>query len=409
MQKMKTGLILVLIVALVLTLSILSGCKNTTAATTAVETTVATTAVETTASATAAETTAAGGTMTPSDQWKEKSLGIMFPSGIVNDTYAAVYQGMLDWASVCKFKTPEMVQGEYDISKMIAAGETLIAKKMDALVFWPIDPAAFVPLFKKANDAGIPVASINSLPESGASCVLASAGADDEAGKACGERMVELLTKKYGEAKGTILECEGIMAMTDAQSRHNSFANVIKQYPNIKIIERQCKWDPAEANKAVLDVFASETVDAIYSHTASMTPGIYGALSQMNMLQSNDKEGHIIYISINASSQDMDYVRQGIMDAIGDWQVPTTYGMGVCFLRMALEGFTPSLGDTLTAEQMKEWGFVGKDDLWSPGKITNTDRGPLFNAHGYLIDKSNVDDKSLWGNQDFSNLMETGK
>lgn len=409
MKKLSIWFMVIIITISVVGLFSLSSCKTTTVETTSAETTAAaeTTSVETT---TSAETTSAG-KMTSPDTWQEKTLGLMFPAGVADETLACVYASDLLWGADAKFKLPPtLVQGEYDVNKMIAAGESLIARKFDAAYFWPIDPAAFVPLFKEANDAGMAVASFNSLPEKGCTVAISVGGADYAAGKLTGERIVELLKEKYGEAKGKILELTGIMAMSDAQSRSQGALEVFAQYPGIEVITRICDWDPAKANKAVLDVLAANPdIVAIYSHAGAMTPGYYGAIQEMKMFYPAGDPKHIIYGSINAGPTEIQYVRDGVVDCIGDWNLEQSYGIAVAFLRMAIEKFdyTKELEgkDVLTAEQWKSWGWKAYKEDTFPYTILRGDSGMRLNPSGFLVDKNNADDPKLWGNQDWSQYV----
>jgi len=350
--------------------------------------------------------------MPPPSQWERKTLGVLFPSALLNEGYAAMFQGIRDWAKASNFEDPDMVHGEYDMNKMIAAGESLIAKGYDALIFWIIDTAAFVPLVQKANRAGIPCAVIAAAVEGGCNVVSNTSGADEKGGGLLGEECVRLLKEKYGEPKGKALEFQGIMAMTDAQLRSKGFHDAVEKYPGIEIISRQCDWDPAKANSAALDILTAQPdIDVLYSHTMSMDAGIVGAMKDLGMLHKKGEEGHKIFLTFHNAPSTKQMLKDGIIDAIGDWQMTHIHGLAVAFLRMAIEGYDMGFkdGDEITADWMREKGFTFTDDGWAPATVTMVDSGPFVISNGKLFTTENCDDPNWWSNRDFTDIMSKYK
>ncbi len=81
--------------------------------------------------------------------------------------------------------------------------------------------------------------------------------------------------------KGKILEVYGLRGSSAAEDRHRGFADVIKEYPEIKIIaQAEGKWFAPEAKRAVEHLpYTLEEPDLVYSHNDRMIPGVQEALA----------------------------------------------------------------------------------------------------------------------------------
>ena len=84
----------------------------------------------------------------------------------------------------------------------------LIAQGVDVIVAVPVDSKAIASSIKKAEVAKIPFYSIDRAPI-GVSIEMSVLADNHMAGVQAGQAMVELLTKRYGSPKGTVLEFHG--------------------------------------------------------------------------------------------------------------------------------------------------------------------------------------------------------
>ncbi|MBL8156983.1 MAG: sugar ABC transporter substrate-binding protein, partial [Anaerolineae bacterium] len=113
--------------------------------------------------------------------------------------------------------------------------DNFIAQGVSAIVVVPVDSQAICSSVQRATDAGIPFYTVDRAP---IGCEINMTVQSDNylAGKQAAEAMVALLTEKYGEAKGTVLELQGDLGQNVAQLRGGGFNDVMANYPNITIV-----------------------------------------------------------------------------------------------------------------------------------------------------------------------------
>jgi len=164
-----------------------------------------------------------------------------------------------------------VTSGEGDVSKQVQAFENLVNQGVNAISINPLDAKAFGPALAKAKAAKIPVVCLFSMMD-GCATVL---GFEEVAnGRLVGEYAVQLLTKKYGAPKGNVAILLGALGQDINKNRSGGFEEVIKKYPNIKIVaaEPTGNW---EADKAVALtenwLTAYPELDLIYGLSDSLT------------------------------------------------------------------------------------------------------------------------------------------
>ena len=156
----------------------------------------------------------------------------------------------------------DLQNGNGDLSGQIAVIQQFIAKKVDLILVSPSDPEGIAPVIKQANDAGIPVISVNSTVGKSAQ-VVTYVGADDYE---FGQKQGEMLAKAFpnGASVGYILGHLGVSAQT---LREQGLMDYLNNYPNIKIITKQsADWDNAKAlaiTQDWLNKYPKGSIDAI--------------------------------------------------------------------------------------------------------------------------------------------------
>lgn len=110
-----------------------------------------------------------------------------------------------------------VVDAQDDSAKMIAGIEDLISKKVAALLVNPTDSDAVVPAIQKANDAGIPVFTVDRGANGGT--VVSHIASDNVAG---GRMAAEFLCNAIG-GKGNVVELQGIAGSSAARDRGQGF------------------------------------------------------------------------------------------------------------------------------------------------------------------------------------------
>jgi ABC-type sugar transport system substrate-binding protein len=208
------------------------------------------------------------------------------------------------------------------------------------------------------------------------------------AGQQAGEAMVALLTEKYGEPKGTVLELQGDLGQNVAQLRGGGFNDVLKQYPNITVISKPTEWKAEKFSQATLDVVAAEPVDGIYMHSDCVgTQVVMAALEQLGKKFPRGEEGHIFVTGVDACADALQSIRDGFTDQASSQPVPD-FGVVVAdYIEKVLNG-----------ETIEEGTVEKADALWSPAEIVKSDTGFMMNLATTSVIEENADDPRLWGN-----------
>ena len=160
-MKRLTFAAIIIVLALILTISFLPGCKTTTE--------------------TAAETTEAGKpikigfTIVCTDGFYVKKLIERYNQQIEENGYEST-----------------MLDANFDTAKQVAQMDNLIAQGVDIIILMPMDPKVLIPSVKKAKEAGIAVLTIHDkVDPSAEQYTIGYAGAD---------------SRKLGEGAGILME-----------------------------------------------------------------------------------------------------------------------------------------------------------------------------------------------------------
>lgn len=170
--------------------------------------------------------------------------------------------------------------GEGDLAKQVSIVQQFVAEGFDMILISPSDPAGIVPAVTAANEAGVPVMSVNTMTDTdGGADLVTFVGVDDvEFGRLQGELLLDAVGEdaKVGYVMGAL--------GTSAQiQRKEGFEDVIAEHPGIEIIaEQTANWDNAEALAAVQDMlnrFGDGEIDAIVGQGPETLSGAEDAIS----------------------------------------------------------------------------------------------------------------------------------
>jgi ribose transport system substrate-binding protein len=133
--------------------------------------------------------------------------------------------------------------GNGEIATEVAVVQQFITEGFDLILVSPSDPQGIVPVIQQANEAGIPVISVNSTVGDEAE-IVTYVGADDfEFGQMQGELLKQALPD--GGNVGYILGHLGVSAQV---LRQDGLMDALQGVENINIVEEQsADWDNAKA------------------------------------------------------------------------------------------------------------------------------------------------------------------
>jgi ribose transport system substrate-binding protein len=147
-----------------------------------------------------------------------------------------------------------------DAAGQLADIRTLIAKNVNAIVFNPNDPAALNPALAEAKAANIPTVSVDAFVTDPNTWNLYNNQVK------YAELGAKWLFDQLG-GKGTVWYTRGIAGNPADSDRDIGFKNVLKDYPNIKVVPTNdgvfTGWDPAKATQVTNDFIQSGGYDKI--------------------------------------------------------------------------------------------------------------------------------------------------
>lgn len=262
-----------------------------------------------------------------------------------------------------------------------------VQQGITTIVAVPVDSKGISPLVKELRAKGIRFFTIDRAPEG---CLVDFCVMSDNflAGVQSGQAMIELLEKKCGQPRGTLLELQGNLRQTVAQQRGKGFHSIIDRYPEIKVVSRETEWLPEKAQLALSEVMASYSIDGIFMHSdGAATSVVLRHLQQGKRLFPSSNAKHILLAGIDGSPETLAGIRDGFIDQSSSQPIPD-FGILADYIEKIRNGTVIEPGKV-----------VQEGMLWSPAEIIRTDIGPVLLLPTVSVTSQNVDDPRLWGNR----------
>ncbi|MFC4944076.1 substrate-binding domain-containing protein [Pseudonocardia sp. GCM10023141] len=177
--------------------------------------------------------------------------------------------------------TFEAVNPTNDITAQIAAVDTLITKKVSALVILPNDGSQLTTLGRKAMAAGIPVINLDRIFDSPLAYRTWIGGDNYGMGVSAGTYIGEQLKAK-GVTNPVIAEIAGIDNLPLTQARSKGFADALKSY-GFTVGPRQAADFTAQGGQKVAAnlLQAAPKIDALWNHDDDQGIGVLAAIKQV--------------------------------------------------------------------------------------------------------------------------------
>jgi ribose transport system substrate-binding protein len=199
-----------------------------------------------------------------------------------------------------------VVDAQNDSAQEATNIEDLIQLGVSALLINPTDSAAVIPSVQKANDAGIPVFTVDRGADGGA--IVSHIASDNVAGgKLAGEFLCEAL-----QGAGKVVELEGIAGTSAAQDRGQGFNEYMSQEcPDVEIVARQtANFDRAEGLTVFENILqAQPEIDGTFAHNDEMILGAIEAAEAAGRAEA------IIFVGFDAIDDALQAIRDGKLAA----------------------------------------------------------------------------------------------
>lgn len=189
----------------------------------------------------------------------------------------------------------------------IKAVRSFITQGVDAIVLAPIVATGWDPVLREAKRAKIPVIltdrTIQTSDESLYACFIGSDFYEEG-------RMAADWLAKHVKEKGNIVELQGLPGSAPANERRKAFADAIKKYPGLKIIDSQSGDFERSRGKQVMEAFLKKhgkNINIVYAHNDDMALGAAQAIEESGLKPGKD----IVLVSIDAIGEAVKAVAEG--------------------------------------------------------------------------------------------------
>jgi ribose transport system substrate-binding protein len=279
-----------------------------------------------------------------------------------------------------KFSVLSSTNANGDSAKQVTDIQNLISAGAKGLIVDSNDSDAILPALAYAKSKDVKVVAIDVRPNGGPAAAMVTA---DQVG--IGRLACKAMADGIG-GKGKVLSLQGAATSYNGRNRTKGFADCIKKdYPDIQLIEKATDWDPAKQAAAVQTVLSSDPdLKGIYQQADYALSPTLAAVKQAGHGAKAGEDGHIYMVSVDGTSQGLDLIRSGEIDAEISQPINEFAILGAQYLAAAMKdsAWKLPLGKTDHDSEVVDFKGVRADLL--PAKI---------------VTKENVDDKANWGNQ----------
>lgn len=195
-----------------------------------------------------------------------------------------------------------VLDSQNDPAKELANVEDLLTQGVEMILINPTDSDAVVNAIKTANNAGVPVITLDRGANGGD--VVAHIASDNVAGgKMAGEYIIEQL----GGA-GNVVELEGIAGTSAARDRGQGFNDAIAS-SDIEVVAKQvADFDRAKGLSVMENILqAQPEINAVFAHNDEM------ALGALKAIEASGRD--ILVVGFDATDDAVMAVEQGQMAA----------------------------------------------------------------------------------------------
>lgn len=177
----------------------------------------------------------------------------------------------------------------------IKAIRKFIAQQVDVIGVSPIVETGWDSVFLEAKEAGIPIILVDRRADVPEDLYATFLGSDFmEEGRNAARVMAKLL-----QGRGNIVELVGTPGSAPANDRYYGFREIIRDYPEMKIIASESGDFTRAKGEEVMRSFLQRygpQIDALYSHNDDMAIGAIRAIEEYGLKPGND----IKIVSIDA-------------------------------------------------------------------------------------------------------------
>jgi ribose transport system substrate-binding protein len=200
-----------------------------------------------------------------------------------------------------------------DPAEQVSHMQSLIERKVDAIILRPMDATALAPTVVAAREACIPVVTVNRFVDPS----LALPGKDYVTGIGAdpvlqGQVVADWLVKAT-KGKAAIIEVEGMAGASSTIGRKKGFDDEVTAQPGMKILASQAgNFDRAIGHnvaKQLLTQYPSATV--VFTHNDTMALGALDAVRELRRVPGKD----VMIVSVDGLKEVVQHIADGTIAA----------------------------------------------------------------------------------------------
>jgi ribose transport system substrate-binding protein len=203
-----------------------------------------------------------------------------------------------------------IADAQQDNARQVAQVETFIRQKPDLLIVAPNERAALTAVMGQAVEARIPTICLErDILQPNYTTYIHS---DNRAiGRLAGQFIADQLIKKYGTAKGNVVQMRGLLGVEGEINRDAGAKEVFARYPGIHIVaEPVADWIQAKAKDRMTEVLrASPSIDVLYGHNDPMAVGAYLAAKELG------RDQGILFVGVDGLGGEAGGIKK-VMDGV---------------------------------------------------------------------------------------------
>ena len=193
-----------------------------------------------------------------------------------------------------EIKELKITDAAFNPTKQISDIEDLLTSGVDAILFWPVDEKAILPVLKKAHDQGVVTINVGFNFMNDASVVSNAYVNQWDYSEDLARKFVESI-----HGKGKVFAMLPIAGSSAAVVQLAALEEVVKEYSDVEIISAEYgDWNRAKAKQLTENLLQRfPRIDGAYSPAGQMSMGIYeafdeaGRVEELTMSPADDYNG----------------------------------------------------------------------------------------------------------------------
>jgi ABC-type sugar transport system substrate-binding protein len=348
------------------------------------------------------------------DDSNDEPYDIGYVSFSLNLSLFQAYTLAGEWWGEDNGMNVNVTDGELDASKQARDIQNFINSGVDAIMVSPADSEAIVDPIEDALAENIPVFTTDSTAATDE--IGMYTGFDNQlAGQRVGENTVATLEEQNGEPSGQVLELTLQQTSQIGVDRHESFLEVVDEYPDIEVNSLNVGNSQEESATRTYNALQRDVPDLIATHGLNPMLGAVNALERSNNWHKVGDDDHIAISTIDGGPDLNQHVADGYIDAIFDQPIQFFQPIALKFMKDYLdagqdEEALPAIGDTYEAGDLDISGQTPQDEvgidiwkepLWAPGEVREHrvfEGQRWWRLPAVELTPENADNPYYWGN-----------